>query len=153
MKTTQEMLKGNAICFQKLSEFMRSDMDVYSWVASEIFECPYEMCLEYNGGSEEGWIRRFVAKQICLSRKSVEDLSKEHNLPNLADMIIKAFPYTNIGDALWDELNFTKDDEIIDSVTFISSIRGYWWVKNNQSKFVEDLIEHGTDNLIPTVSI
>lgn len=155
MKTVQEMLTGNAICFQKLNEFMRSDMDVYSWVASEIFECPYEMCLECNENgtrNEEGKIRRFVAKQICLNRKSIEDLSKEHNLPNLADMVIKAFPYTNIGDAMYD-LNFTKDDEIIDSYTFICAIRGYWWIKNKQSKFVEDLIEHGIDNSIPIISV
>ena len=157
MKTTQEMLKGNAICFQKLSEFMRSDMDVYSWVASEIFECPYEMCLEFNKDmtkNEEGRIRRFVAKQICLNRKSIEDLSKEHSLPNLADMVIKAFPYTEIGHCFdVEELNFAKDDEIIDSYTFICAIRGYWWIKNKQSKFVEDLIEHGIDNSIPIISV
>ena len=148
MKTVQEMLKGNAVCFQKLSDFMRSEKDVYSWVASEIFECPYEDCLEYYGSdmakNEEGRKRRTVAKQICLNKKSIEDLSNEYNLPNLADMIIKAFPYTNIGDAMYD-LNFTKDDEIIDSYTFICAIRGYWWMTNQQGKLAEDLIKYNNE--------
>ena len=114
---------GNKICMDHakfLKEF-GSGTDVYSYVASEIFDVQYDrMLLRHNKEYESKFMEfenyRQISKKICLMRDSVPELAITYGIPDLAEKIIKAFPYISEDET---------EPNLIDSYNFISWIVGF----------------------------
>lgn len=129
-ETMKKRIEDNNICFKKVDNFSNEHIDIYSAMASEVFNVPYDDCLEYNMNTMEwnnlGKIRRTAVKYICLNRNSVDDIIEmyEKDLPeikNLKKLIRNAFPFT-----FYDELeeDSTEEDYLM-STTFMISAFGY----------------------------
>lgn len=142
MKFNDDIYKGNAICKSHILFIEEcKHCDIYSFVASKIFDIPYE---DFDRRHEIDDTEQFkkletyrnIAKNICLNRKGIEELSDVYCIPDLADKVVKAFPYTDIniyGNA--DEDSITFEDKVIGAYTFISWIVGYFRLK----RFMSDL--------------
>lgn len=131
----KKALLDNFNCFDKLDEIKQKVLDgedIYSLVASYIFNVSPNECREYNCDwtkSEEGKRRRDVAKYLCLNRALLDDIATKYNVPSLHELIVKAFPYTPYDEIdTDDELSAdceTKEDKALHSYSFITLIRGY----------------------------
>lgn len=131
----KKALLDNFKCFDKLDEIKQKVLDgedIYSVVASYIFNVSPNECREFNVDwtkNEEGKRRRDVAKYLCLNRALLDDISTKYSVPNLHDLIVKAFPYTPYDEIdTDDELSVdceTKEDKALHSYSFITLIRGY----------------------------
>ena len=142
----ERAIANNIICFSKLDAIkyaVVNGADVYSEVAAEIFNCSPDDCREWrfdeHGGFniwEEGKTRRNVAKYLCLNLAMIDDIASKFNVPDLCDRVISAFPYTMV-DLFDAEENdpFIKEDQIMDSTTFITLIRGYCIIPYYKKKF------------------
>lgn len=127
----------NQKCFDVVEKikkyYIEDNLDIYSVVASYIFDVPYDDCRAY---STDGGVRRCFAKKLLLANKSLDEIYDEtqHGLFKLGkimcgsrnkikDLIRSRFPYTS--KALASNNNRTFGDEITESCTFIASILGY----------------------------
>ena len=114
-------INNNIICFSKLDAIKHAVVngaDIYSEVASEIFNCSPDDCREYSSDYviyEDGRKRRNVAKYLLLNRMMLDDIACKFEVYDLADRIISAFPYTPI-----DELS--ADDQRNETVRVNSRI-------------------------------
>ena len=117
--------EANNKLFAMAQEILDNDYDVYSYVASKIFDKDYDACMEcYTDGTlnPDGKMMRDIAKWICVNAKSVADLEEHYRLYYLHDLIQKAFPFT-FPDEIEEELN--PNDRVLDSTTFIIQLTGY----------------------------
>lgn len=111
-------------CFEMAEECIDKNYDIYSYIASKIFNVPIEECCEFDENMNicpGGIQRRNIAKRIALNQQSVHILSKIANIPDLPKMVAKAFPFV-----FFDEENTEFPDSDVDqSVTFIIELVGY----------------------------
>ena len=127
-----------------VDEIVYTRSDVYSYVASKLFDCDIEDCREYSNEGERceaGKHRRDVAKKLCMGNMSWKDVAEKFDEPNLGEMIIKAFPFT-----FFDEIDEEPDEtmteseifenKVIASHSFLTEIRGYVRVKSMQRDFL-----------------
>ena len=136
-------IKNNIICFSKLDAIkyaVVNGADIYSEVASEIFNCSPDDCREYSGNYviyEEGRKRRNVAKYLLLNRMMLDDIACKFEVYDLADRIISAFPYTPFDELESDDpcIEIVREDAAINSYDFITLIRGYCILPYYQKKF------------------
>lgn len=139
--TSKEIIRisNNEKCFnvvEKIKNYACGGMDMYSVVASYIFDKPYYKCTEYEGGERdnEGTKRRKFAKKLLLAHRSFEEIYKDiydGSGEELKQTLMKKFPYTPY-DEISDDL--TDEDRWSNTFGFISCILGY--VK--MCKFFED---------------
>lgn len=149
----KKALLDNFKCFDKLDEIKQKVLDgedIYSLVASYIFNVSPDECREYNGDwtkSEEGKRRRNVAKYLCLNWALLDDIATKYNVPNLHELVVKAFPYTPYDEIdTDDELSAdceTKEDKALYSYSFITLIRGYCLMAWNRVKMKDLFYEMG----------
>lgn len=137
-------ITNNIICFSKLDAIkhavVNNGADVYSEVASEIFNCSPDDCREYSGNYviyEDGKKRRNVAKYLLLNRMMLDDIACKFEVYDLADKIISAFPYTPFDELESDDpdIDIDREDAAINSYSFITLIRGYCVLPYYQKKF------------------
>lgn len=117
--------EDNNRLFAMAQEILDNGYDVYSYVASKIFDKDYDACLEYyedGTRNPDGKMMRDIAKRICVNTKSVADLEEQYRLYYLDQLIEKAFPFT-FPDEIEDELD--PNDRVLDSTTFIIQLTGY----------------------------
>lgn len=143
----ERAITNNIICFSKLDAIkyaVVNGADVYSEVASEIFNCSPDDCRECirdESGNyvicEDGKKRRNVAKYLLLNRMMLDDISCKFEVYDLADKIISAFPYTPIDELESDDpdIEIDREDASINSYSFITLIRGYCILPYYQKKF------------------
>lgn len=146
----KKALLDNFKCFDKLDEIKQKVLvgeDIYSVVASYIFNVSPNECREFNVDwtkNEEGKRRRDVAKYLCLNWALIDDIATKYSVPNLHDLIVKAFPYTPYDEIDTDnELSVdceTIEDKALYSYSFITLIRGYCLMAWNRVK-VKDLFD------------
>lgn len=146
-------VNNNIICFSKLDAIrdavVNNGADVYSEVASEIFQCNSDACKEFLVGESgnlikysEGKKRRDVAKHLMLNRMMLDDIACKFQVPDLCNKVIQAFPYTPIDELESDDLDIEIDRECsaINAYSFITLIRGYCMIpyySNRFNKFTE----------------
>lgn len=136
-------INNNIICFSKLDAIKHAVVngaDIYSEVASEIFNCSPDDCREYSSDYviyEDGRKRRNVAKYLLLNRMMLDDIACKFEVYDLADRIISAFPYTPIDELSADDpdVEIDREDAAINSYSFITLIRGYCIFPYYQKKF------------------
>ena len=143
MKYTKDekiaMTKTNAQLFELADIITDNGYDVYSYVASKIFNKPYEECLEqidYNW-NPTGKIMRDIAKYICI-RGGVDDISNTYKIPNLKQLVVDAFPFRFSDDIDDDDISDDLDDRCCESVTFLMALTGYvrftkFYERNNKT--------------------
>ena len=94
--------KNNELLTSMASEILENNLDIYSYVASKLFNVTYEDCIH---DSPVGYILRSVARKLCLdgydslgnhSDLVVNKLSESYSIPDLANRLISAFPYTKL---------------------------------------------------------
>lgn len=141
MITREERIRNNRKCLDILDDISTAvcykSEDVYSITASYLFGKTVDECREYNPVtmeySEEGKRFRTATKKLMLNRMSVEDVSKEYGITDLALRMITAFPWTDIYDLddpdIVFNLEYSKENDLIESFSFITSIRGYCQMK------------------------
>ena len=139
MKSVKDAVRDNWRVLKEVQELVYSKEDIYSFVASRIFNVPIDECREYILGldyarSEEGKRRRDIAKWMCLNRASIEDIATKfgENPDELKCAVVKAFPFTSFDDInecyhtgrdVYE--NDTDQDELMNACSFITQIRGY----------------------------
>ena len=110
-------------CFEMAKECIDKNYDIYSYIASKIFNVPIEECYEYDSNMNlyhEGIQRRNIAKRIALNKMSVHSLANIANIPDLPKMVEQAFPF------VFDEEDTEHQDSDIDhTTTFIVQLVGY----------------------------
>ena len=127
----------NQKCFDVVEKikkyYIEDNLDIYSVVASYIFDVPYDDCGAY---SDDGGARRNFAKKLLLANKSFDEIYNDvqRDLYKLGQtmcgsqkdikiLIRSRFPYTS--KALASDNTRTFEDDFTDSCTFIASILGY----------------------------
>lgn len=141
-------INNNIICFSKLDAIrdavVNNGADVYSEVASEIFQCSSDECKEFlvdESGNfikyDEGKKRRDIAKYLMLNRMMLDDIACKFKVPDLCNKVIQAFPYTPIDELESDDPNIEIDRECaaINAYSFITMIRGHCILPYYQNKF------------------
>lgn len=144
----ERAIANNIICFSKLDAIkytvVNNGADVYSEVASEIFQCSSDECRECiwdeSGNyvfSEDGKKRRNVAKYLMLNRMMLDDIACKFQVPDLHDKVIRAFPYTPIDELSADDpdIEICREDAAINAYSFITLIRGYCMLPYYQKRF------------------
>lgn len=110
-------------CFDMAKECTENNYDIYSYIASKIFNVPIEECKEFDSDmniNPDGIQRRNIAKRIALNTQSVYSLTKIANIPDLPKMVEQAFPF------VFDEEDTEHQDSDLDqSTTFIVQLVGY----------------------------
>ena len=110
-------------CFEMAKECVDKNYDVYSYIASKIFNVPIEECYECDSNMHlypNGIQRRTIAKRIALNQQSVYSLAKIANIPDLPKMVENAFPF------VFDEEDIQHVETDLDqSTTFIVQLVGY----------------------------
>lgn len=146
-KEKERAIANNIICFSKLDAIkyaVVNGADIYSEVASEIFNCSPDDCREYVLDEscnyvicEDGKKRRNVAKYLLLNRMMLDDIACKFEVYDLADRIISAFPYTTIDELESDDPDIEIDRECaaLNAYSFITLIRGYCILPYYQKKF------------------
>ena len=145
-----EAITGNMKCLRVLDEIcdrVMSGDDLYSVVASYLFDVDYSACTErdeLNSPSEEGKARRSFAKQLLLANKQVADIvynitdslkELQYTANDLKEMIVNKFPWTPKDDVY--NLNITFDERVVNSYTFISLIFGYVMIHKYNDSLIE----------------
>lgn len=126
----------NQKCFDVVEKikkyYIEDNLDIYSVVASYIFDVPYDDCGAY---SDDGGVRRYFAKKLLLANKSFDEIYDDiqcdifklfHMMGSkhkIKTIIRDKFPYTP--KALASDNNRTFEDEFTESCTFIACILGY----------------------------
>lgn len=144
----EKAINNNVICFSKLDAIkhavVNNGADVYSEVASEIFNCSSDECREFRRDESgnlvkyaDGKKRRNVAKYLMLNKMMLDDVACKFEVYDLADKIISAFPYTPIDELESDDpdIEIGREDAAINSYSFITLIRGYCILPYYQKKF------------------
>ena len=141
MITREERIRNNRKCLDVLDDISTAvcykSEDVYSVTASYLFGKTVDECREHNPVTmelnEEGKRMRTAAKKLMLNRMSVEDVSKEYEITDLALRMLTVFPWTNIYDLDDPEIvfnsDYAKENDLIESFSFITLIRGYCQMK------------------------
>lgn len=141
MITREERIRNNRKCLDILEDINTAvcfkGEDIYSVTASYLFGKPADECREYNPATmeydKEGKRLRTAVKKLMLNRMSVEDVSKEYEITDLALHMVTAFPWTDIYDLDDPEivfnLDYAKENDLMQSFSFIASIRGYCQMK------------------------
>ncbi len=147
---------NNIICFSKLDAIkyavVNNGADVYSEVASEIFQCSSDECHEFRRDEsgnfikdDEGKKRRDVAKYLMLNKMMLDDIACKFQVYDLYNRIIQAFPYTSADELESDDPDIEIDRECkaINAYSFITLIRGYCilpYYSNRFNKFKEKFL-------------
>lgn len=144
MNSIKDKIYGNYSCLRMVDEIVYTRSDVYSYVASKLFDCDIRDCREFSDTGvkcETGKHRRDVAKKLCLGNMLWKDVAEKFGEPNLGEMIIKAFPFT-----FFDEIDEEPDEtmteseifenKVIAAHSFLTEIRGYVRVKSMQRDFL-----------------
>lgn len=141
MITREERIRNNRKCLDILDDICTAvcfkGEDIYSVTASYLFGKTVDECREYNPVTmelnEEGKRLRTATKKLMLNRMSVEDVSKEYEITDLALHMLTVFPWTDIYDLDNPEivfnLDYAKENDLIESFSFITLIRGYCQMK------------------------
>lgn len=141
MITREERIRNNKKCLDVLDDINTAvcfkGEDIYFVTASYLFGKPVDECREFNPDTmepnEEGKRLRTTAKKLMLNRMSVEDVSKEYEITDLALRMLMVFPWTDIYDLDNPEivfnLDYAKENDLIESFSFITLIRGYCQMK------------------------
>lgn len=144
MITREERIRNNRKCLEILDDINTAvcfkGEDIYSVTASYLFGKSVDECREYNPVTmkfnEEGKRFRTAAKKLMLNRMSVEDVSKEYEITDLAQCMLTAFPWTNIYDLDDPEivfnLDYAKENDLLEAFSFITLIRGCCQMKKFQ---------------------
>lgn len=121
------MTKTNAKLFELADIITDNNYDIYSYVASKIFNKPYEECLEMiaHEWNPTGKVMRDIAKYICINRYSVDVLSDTYKLPNLKQLVVDAFPFTFTDDIDDDDVSDDTDDRCGAATTFLIALTGH----------------------------
>lgn len=145
----KKALLDNFKCFDKLDVIREKvmggeDIDIFSMVASFIFNVSPDECKPYNEDytkNEEGTRRRNVAKCLCLNSAMIDDIAIKYNVPNLHDLLVEAFPWTPYFEIDTDnDLPIGREDRATNAYTFITMIRGYCLMGWNRVK-MKDLFD------------
>lgn len=136
-KMISERLANNDKCFSRAENIKEQVLiegkDLYSLIASRIFDEPYDNCVEYDTKGNIYYpakVKRTIAKKIALNRSSIDELKDfyiKENIENesivqdLHDKVYEAFPYTFDEDM---EEEFIEDKHL-DATTFIINMTGY----------------------------
>ena len=126
-KKVNERLANNYKCIKMIDDFVKEKGDIYSFVASKIFDCSVNECKEFDENfnkNAEGKRKRDVAKYLCLNRDFVKNIAKDFDVPDLEERIVKAFPWTEFDNIYDEEISF--ENRVIDSYSFITLIFGYY---------------------------
>lgn len=141
MITREERIRNNKKCLDVLEDINTAvcfkGEDIYSVTASYLFGKPVDQCREFNPDTmepnEEGKRLRTATKKLMLNRMSVEDVSKEYEITDLTLRMLTVFPWTDIYDLDNPEivfnLDYAKENDLIESFSFITLIRGYCQMK------------------------
>lgn len=141
MITREERIRNNKKCLDILDDINTAvcfkGEDIYSVTASYLFGKTVDECREYNPvtmePNEEGRRLRTAAKKLMLNRMSVEDVSKEYEITDLALHMLTVFPWTNIYDLDDPEivfnLDYAKENDLCEAFNFMTLIRGYCMMK------------------------
>lgn len=141
MITREERIRNNRKCLDILDDICTAvcfkGEDIYSVTASYLFDKTVDECREYNPVTmelnEEGKRLRTATKKLMLNRMSVEDVSKEYEITDLALHMLTVFPWTDIYDLdnpdIVFNLDYAKENDLIESFSFITLIRGYCQMK------------------------
>lgn len=121
------MTKANAQLFELADNITDNNYDIYSYVASKIFNKPYEECCEMieHKWNPTGKVMRDIAKYICINRSSVDDLSNTYKIPNLKQLVVDAFPFTFPEDIDDDDVSDDIDDRCGAATTFLIALTGH----------------------------
>lgn len=141
MITREERIRNNRKCLDILDDISTAvcykSEDVYAITASYLFGKTVDECREFNSvtmeRNEEGTRFRRAAKKLMLNRMSVEDVSKEYEITDLALRMVTAFPWTDIYDLddpdIVFNLDYAKENDLLQAFSFITLIRGYCQMK------------------------
>lgn len=141
MMTREERIRNNRKCMEILDDINTAvcfkGEDIYAVTASYLFGKPVDQCREHNPVTmelnEEGKRLRTATKKLMLNRMSVEDVSKEYEITDLALRMLTVFPWTNIYDLddpdIVFNLDYAKENDLLEAFTFITLIRGYCQMK------------------------
>ena len=141
MITREERIRNNKKCLDILDDINTAvcfkGEDIYSVTASYLFGKTVDECREYNPVTmelnEEGRRLRTATKKLMLNRMSVEDVSKEYEITDLALRMVTVFPWTDIYDLdnpdIVFNLDYAKENDLIESFSFITLIFGYCRMK------------------------
>lgn len=149
-KTFRDKVDGNLIAFHRLEDIVYScvelNKDIFSVVASLLFNEPYHKCSEYNPVTgkfdPEGARRRNVAKQLLLNRMNLDVIESSYNVPDLKDMLLDTFPYTDAEDI--DSIEISFDQKVQYAWNFAVLVFGYVDMLKKQREF-EDRIKEFKD--------
>lgn len=150
IKTFIDKVDGNFIAFHRLEDIVYScvklNKDIFSVVASWLFNEPYHKCFEYDPVTgkfdPEGARRRNVAKQLLLNRMHLDVIESSYNVPDLKNMLLATFPYTNAEDI--DSIEISFDQKVQHAWNFAVSVFGYVDMLKKQMEF-ENLIKQLKD--------
>lgn len=150
IKTFIDKVDGNFIAFHRLEDIVYScvklNKDIFSVVASWLFNEPYNKCFEYDPVKgkfdPEGARRRNVAKQLLLNRMHLDVIESSYNVPDLKNMLLATFPYTNAEDI--DSIEISFDQKVQNAWNFAVSVFGYVDMLKKQMEF-ENLIKQLKD--------
>lgn len=144
----ERAIANNIICFSKLDAIkytvVNNGADIYSEVASEIFQCSSNECHEFRRDEsgnfikdDDGKKRRDVAKYMMLNRMMLDDIACKFEVYDLYDRVIQAFPYTPIDELESDDpdIEIDRECEAINAYSFITLIRGYCILPYYQKRF------------------
>lgn len=141
MITREERIRNNRKCLDILDDICTfvcfKGEDIYSVTASYLFDKPVDECREYNPVTmeydKEGKRLRTATKKLMTNRMSVEDVSKEYEIDNLALRMLTVFPWTNIYDLDDPEivfnLDYAKENDLCEAFSFMTLICGYCMMK------------------------
>ena len=144
MITREERIRNNKKCMDILDDIDTAvcykGEDIYSVTTSYLFGKPVDQCREFNPDTmepnEEGRRLRTATKKLMLNRMSVEDVSKDYEITDLALRMVTAFPWTDIYDLDNSEivfnLDYAKENDLRESFSFLTLIRGYCQMKKFQ---------------------
>ena len=136
MITREERIRNNKKCLDILDDICMAvcykSEDIYAVTASYLFEAPVIQCTGYDATgapNKEGKRLRTATKKLMLNRMSVEEVSKEYEITDLASRMLTAFPWTDIYDLdnpdIVFDVDYAKENDLIESFTFITLMRGY----------------------------
>ena len=144
MITREERIRNNKNCLDVLDDINTAvcfkGEDIYSVTASYLFGKTVDECREYNPVTmelnEEGRRLRTAAKKLMLNRMSVEDVSKEYEITDLALRMLTTFPWTDIYDLdnpdIVFNLDYTEENDLLQACSFMTLIFGYCRMKKFQ---------------------
>lgn len=122
------MTNTNAQLFELADIITDNGYDIYSYVASKIFNKPYEECHEFNSDmswNPTGKLVRNIAKAICMNAMSIDELSEKYRLPYLPNLVADAFPFTFIEDIDDNDVSDDVNDRCCAAITFLVALTGH----------------------------